>query len=92
MGRALAVLADRAYDTTAMEQAASDLNAELVVPSKKNRKYPRKIDKHLYKERHTIECCFGKLKQFRRIATRYEKTAASFLGMVHLASALLWLR
>jgi transposase len=53
-------------------------------------KYP--IDKHLYAQRHLIECCFSKLKQFRRVATRFEKTARNYLAVVTLAAIVLWLR
>jgi transposase len=51
-----------------------------------------RLDKALYKERHLIECCFNKLKQFRRIATRYEKAASAFLAMITVAAIALWLR
>ena len=50
------------------------------------------LDRHLYKERHLIECCFSKLKQFRRVATRYEKTARNYLAVVTIAATILWLR
>ncbi|MEG9458434.1 transposase, partial [Methylobacterium ajmalii] len=46
----------------------------------------------LYKERHLIECCFAKLKQFRRVATRYEKTARNYAAMVTIAAIVMWLR
>ena len=52
---------------------------------------PNPFDKHLYKERHLVEFFFNRLKQYRRVATRYEKTARNFLGFVFLASSLLWL-
>ena len=63
-----------------------------MIPSNKSRSEPIPHDRHLYKERHVVECFFAKLKQFRRVATRYEKTAANFLAMVHLACAMVWLR
>ena len=50
------------------------------------------IDRNLYRDRNKVERFFSRLKQFRRLATRYDKTASSFLGMVHFVSALLWLR
>ena len=50
------------------------------------------IDKHLYAQRHLIECCFSKLKQFRRVATRFEKTARNYLAVVTLAAIVLWIR
>ena len=60
-------------------------------PSKKNRKVPRLLDKHLYMERHLVECFFQKLKRNRRVATRYEKLATNFLAMVFLAGITIWL-
>ena len=52
--------------------------------------YP--LDKHLYAQRHLVECCFSKLKQFRRVATRFEKTARNYLAIITLAAIVLWLR
>ena len=62
-----------------------------MIPSKRNRKMPRDYDKDLYKARHLIENFFCKLKQFRAIATRYDKTARNFLAAIHLAAAIIWL-
>ena len=53
-------------------------------------KYP--LDKHLYAQRHLVECCFSKLKQFRRVATRFEKTARNYRAVVTLAAIILWMR
>lgn len=50
------------------------------------------LDKPLYRERHLIECCIGKLKQFRRVATRYEKTARNYRAVVAIAATVIWLR
>ncbi|HFE0986268.1 TPA: transposase, partial [Legionella pneumophila] len=63
-----------------------------VIPSRKNSKYPRKIDKQLYKERFLIEAFFSKLKHFRRIFSRFDKTTSAFSGFLHLAGALIWMR
>ena len=63
-----------------------------MIPPKKNRKVPRGIDKHLYKERKKIEWFINLIKQYRRVATRYEKTARNFLGFVHVASIMVLLR
>jgi len=63
-----------------------------VIPSKSNRKIQREIDKHIYKERHLIECFFQKIKWFRRIATRYDKSDSSFLAFVYLAASIIWLK
>jgi transposase len=62
-----------------------------VIPPKANRKNPRPYDKDLYKARHLIENFFAKLKQFRAIATRYDKRATHFLAAIHLASSVIWL-
>lgn len=62
-----------------------------VIPSKSNRKLPREHDQELYKERNHVERFFNRIKQYRGLATRYEKTAASYLAMLHLACVRLWL-
>ena len=62
-----------------------------VIPPKANRKDPRPYDRDLYKARHLIENFFAKLKQYRAIATRYDKRAVHFLGAIHLAAAVIWL-
>ena len=86
------VLADKGYDTDSVLQLVAGLGADVVIPSKKDRLVPRHIDHNLYRDRNKIERFFSRLKQFRRLATRYDKTASSFLGMLHFVSALLWLR
>ena len=62
-----------------------------VIPPKRNRVVRRSYDQELYKERHLIENFFCKLKQFRAIATRYDKTARNFLAAIYLASTVIWL-
>jgi transposase len=86
------VMADAAYDSDRIRQAIADKKAIAVIPNNPSRarKYP--LDKHLYAQRHLIECCFSKLKHFRRVATRFEKTARNYLAVVTLAATLLWLR
>jgi transposase len=64
---------------------------ECVIPSKKNRLQPRPYDKELYKARHLIENFFAKLKQFRGIATRYDKCSSNFLGGIYLAASFILL-
>ena len=86
------VLADEADDTDAVRASGAASRAQAVIPSKKNRLVPRVIDRNPYRDRNKVERFFSRLKQFRRLATRYDKTASSFLGMVHFVSALLWLR
>ena len=87
-----AVIADKAYDSDAVVDAAKRQGAEAVIPSKKNRKVPRDYDKHVYKERKKVEWFINLIKQYRRVATRYEKTARNFLGFVHVASIMVLLR
>jgi putative transposase len=87
-----AVIADKAYDSDAVVDAAKRQGAEAVIPSKKNRKVPRDDDEPLSKERKKVEWFINLLKQYRRVATRYEKTARNFLGFVHVASIMILLR
>jgi putative transposase len=68
------------------------IEARAVIPSNPSRALKLPLDKHIYKERHLVECCFNKLKHFRRIATRYEKTARNFLAIITVAAIALWLR
>jgi len=87
-----ALLADKAYDADErVLKALEEKGIEAVIPPKSNRKQQRDYDKDLYKTRHLVEHFFLKLKQFRAIATRYDKTARNFLGAVFLAGAYLWL-
>ena len=62
-----------------------------MIPPKSNRKTPRTFDKEMYKARHLIENFYCKLKQFRAIATRYDKTARNVLAAIHLVAAIIWL-
>lgn len=90
--RAAALIADRGYDCDAFVALLSQQSTEVVIPSRKNRKQQRLIDRNLYRDRNKIERFFAWVKQFRRIATRYEKTASSYLGLLHLAGIICWLR
>jgi transposase len=90
--KATAVLADKGYDTNALREWLKAQGIKAVIPPKSNRKEQIECDYHHYKERHAIECLFGKLKHYRRIATRYEKKAINYMGMLSFASVLLWLR
>ena len=87
-----ALIADKGYDADYMVQAAKDIEAEAVIPSRARRKTAREHDKELYKERNLIERMFNKLKHFRRVATRYDKLDISYLGFVFLAGIYLWLK
>ena len=85
-----ALLADRAYDTNAIIDAATEQGMEIVIPSKKNRIQKRYYNKELYKMRHLIENAFLHLKRWRGIATRYAKNAASFLAAVQIRCIDIW--
>ena len=87
-----AVVADRAYDTNAVLTAVALTNAEPVIPPKASRKQQRAYDANLYADRNKVERFFGRLKEARGFATRYEKTASSFLAVAHLLAALDWMR
>lgn len=86
------VMADTAYDADYFRQAIADKGAVAVIPNNPSRTKKHPLDKHLYAQRHLVECCFSKLKQFRRVATRFEKTARNYLAVVTLAATVLWLR
>jgi transposase len=86
------VVADRAYDSDALVTALAARGIGAVIPPRRKRRHPRPYEAARYAQRHAIERLFSRLKQFRRIATRYEKLAAHFLAFVHLAATVLWLR
>lgn len=87
-----AVIADRGYDSDAFVGTVIGRGSEPVIPPTKNRKYPRPYDRALYRERNKAERGFNLFKQFRRVATRYEKRSRNFLGMVLLAGIMILLR
>ena len=84
------LLADRAYDTDAIVEAAISEGMQVVIPPKKNRKVQREYDEYLYKIRHLVENAFLHLKRWRGIATRYAKTTASFLAALQIRCIVLW--
>ena len=86
------VIADKGYISKSLTNTIAKQGCKAVIPSRCNSLSPNKIDKHLYKERHLVECFFSKIKYFRRIFSRYDKSAASFLGYLHFVGALIWLR
>jgi len=85
-------LADKAYDIDNFRQALTEDGIKPVIPSKKNRLNPTTHDRHIYKERNIVERFFQKIKRFRRIATRYDKTARMYLTGVMFVSILLALK
>lgn len=86
------VLADRAFDSDDFIAFIIDHGAIPVIPSRKNRKIPRDYDAWRYRERALVECFFNKIKHFRHIFSRFDKLASRFLGFLHLAGTLIWLR
>jgi transposase len=86
------LLADRGYDAHAIRNDLRERGIEPVIPSKSNRTEPIEYDREAYKRRNLIERCVNALKQFRRIATRYEKTARAFLSMLCIGAARLWIK
>ena len=90
--QAESALADKAYDADErMRKTLEEKGSQAVIPPKKNRLEPPDYDRDLYQARHLIENFFAKLKQYRAIATRYDKTSQNFLGAIYLASSVIWL-
>jgi transposase len=87
-----ALIADKGYDSGALIAVVTARGIEAVIPPKKNRAEMREYDRHLYRERHLIECFIGKIKQYRRVFSRFEKLSKNYLGFLSLVSALIWLR
>ena len=85
------VMADAAYDSDAIREVIAEKGALAVIPNNPSRAQSYPVDGHLYAMRSLIECCFSKLKQFRRVATRYEN-ARNFLAVVTIAAIVLWIR
>ncbi len=87
------LIADQAFDADErVIQPLEQAGKMVVIPPRANRKNPRPYDRDLYKARHLIENFFCKLKQYRAIATRYDKRAVHFLAAIHLAAAVIWLK
>jgi putative transposase len=75
-----------------LRQAIAAKGAIAVIPNNPSRALKHPLDKHLYAQHYLVECCFSKLKQFRRVATRFEKTAQNYLAVVTIAAIVVWLR
>ena len=86
------VIADRGYDNRGLVASIEGRGAEAVIPTQKNRAVQRPIDRDRYKDRNLAERFWAKVKQYRRVATRYDKTARNFLAFVHVASIMVLLR
>ena len=86
-----ALLADKGYDADAIREELAKAEVEAVIPAKTNRRQPIPHDREKYRWRNLVERLFNKLKNWRRVATRYDKTKESYLGFVSLVSVLQWL-
>jgi transposase len=87
-----AVVADRSYESRSVHALIDAAGAQSQIPTPRRRRIQRSVDPALYRQRNLIERFFNKLKHFRRIATRYEKTAQNYLAAVLLAATRLWTR
>lgn len=85
------MIADKGYDADAIRQELENNGIEAVIPPRSNRKVQIPYDRAKYRERNLIERMFNRLKNWRRIATRYDKTALSFLSFTQIISAKLWI-
>jgi transposase len=86
------LLADKGHDSMAFINTLENQMCNPVIPSRKNRRQPRVIDEHLYKERHLIECFFGFIKHYRRVFSRFDKKASTFLAFLQFVATLIWMR
>ena len=86
------VIADKGYDKKALVEEIQARGAEAVIPTRKNCKEQRQVDPHWYRERNLCERFWSQVKQFRRVATRYEKKAANFLAFVKVAAIMVMLK
>ena len=85
------MLADKGYDADCLREDLLIQGVNPIIPFKSNRQERWALDRTLYRERNWIERVIGRLKQFRRVATRYDKLAASYLAFVQLAALRMWL-
>jgi transposase len=86
------LLGDKGYDANFIREDMEKRGGIAIIPMKRNRKTQIPVDGHIYALRNRIERCFNKLKNARRLATRYDKTAESYLGFVQITSVRLWIR
>lgn len=85
------VIGDKGYDSDVLVATIEECGTQACIPPKKNRKVQREYDRSLYKERHRAELFINRIKQYRRVATRYEKKARNFLAFVHVAAVMVLL-
>ena len=87
-----AVIADKGYDKQSFVETIEARGAEAIIPTQGNRKHQREIDSHVYRERNVCERFWAQAKQFRRVATRYEKKAVNFLAFAWVAAITVMLK
>lgn len=85
-------IADKGYDSNHIRDAIAAEGGTPVIPARANRKAPEPIDRITYALRNHVERCFNKMKCSRRLATRYDKTATSYLGFIQIVAARIWVR
>ena len=86
------LLADKGYDADFIREDMERRGGVAMIPTKRNRLIQLPVDATIYALRNMVERCFNKLKNARRLATRYDKTADSYLGFIHIVSIRLWMR
>jgi transposase len=87
------LIADKGYDSEPFVERVRREGKTVVIPARRYAgKQGRKYDRHLYRERHLIECFINKIKHYRRVFTRFEKLSKNYLSFIHLVSSLIWLR
>jgi len=86
------VIADTGYDSNAIRRSIRRRRMSAVICANPTRKRKPRLDKKAYAKRYLVEVFFHKLKRFRALATRFDKTATNYLGALHLACAAIWLR
>lgn len=86
------LIADKGYDSEKFVESIEESGKQVVIPSRSNKRKRREYDRHLYRERHLVECFINKIKHFRRVFSRFEKLSKNYLSFIHLVSSLIWLR
>ena len=92
IGRASYIIADKGYNSSKLREEIIKQGAKPVIPSKRNSINPIEYDKYIYKERHLVECFFSKIKYFRRIFSRFDKSARNFIGFLEFVGTCIWLK
>jgi transposase len=87
-----ALIADKGYDSDDLVELVTAKGILAVIPPKKSRLVQREYDRHLYRERHLIECFINKIKHYRRVFSRFDKLSKNYLGFLSFVSAIVWLR